>query len=163
MLQPAPKPSVGPPPPPRTVQANTGPADPVVDTKTAESVDAALDRARTLQADGDTAQAHRIVAAILEEQPTNPSALVLESSIYIEEKRMDEALASAEASVEADAGFADAHLALGVIRQERKEYADAVAAYERYLELAPQGVYVHSVKKQLSRLQAKVDETSKAG
>ncbi len=165
MLQPPPKPSVGPPPASQTVQANTGPVDAppavVVDPQNPESVQAALDRARTLHSDGSSTEAHRIVSTILEAQPDHAAALVLESSIYIVEKRMDDALASAQASVDADGAFADAHLALGVIRQERKEYADAIAAYQRYLELAPEGIYARSIQKQLARLRQEVDD--KAG
>jgi len=168
MLKPPPAPSVGPPPAAQTVQANTGPTEPaatpvVVDTQSPQSVKSALDQARTLHADGSTAEAHRIVSAVLEAQPENASALVLESSIYIVQKRMDDALASAEASVDADGEYADAHLALGVIRQERKEYADAISAYQRYLELAPEGIYARSIEKQLARLQREVDGADQAG
>ncbi len=166
MLQPAPTPSVGAPPPAETVQANTGPLDPPVpsvDPENPESVNAALDRARTLHNAGSTAEAHKLVAAILAVQPENAAALMLESSLYIDQKRMDDALASAEASVAADGEFADAHLALGVIRQERKEFSRAIEAYRRYLELAPQGIYAPSIKKRLDRLTRDEAEDPKAG
>ena len=167
MLQPPPTPSVGPPPPARTVQANTGPVENpptgvAVDAQNPKSIETALERARALHADGSTGEAQRIVSAVLDAQPTNAPALVLESSIFMLQRRMDDALASAEASVEADGEFADAHLALGVVRQERKEYGDAIAAYERYLELAPEGIYARSIEKQLTRLQKQVGE-NKAG
>ena len=88
---------------------------------------------------------------------------MLESSIYIDQKRMDDALASAEASVAADDTFADGYVALGVIRQERKEFSDAIAAYRRYLELAPQGVYAPTIEKQLDRLKQETGGGNKAG
>lgn len=166
MLQPSPKPSVGAPPEPQTVQANTGPTEtptPTIDPQNAESVSAALDRARTLHAAGSTGPAHKIVASVLEVQPENAAALMLESEIYIDQKKMDDALASAEASVAADENFADAYLALGVIRQERKEYSDAIAAYRRYLELAPEGVYAPTIEKQLDRLKQETASGNKAG
>jgi len=168
MLQPAPTPSVGAPPAARTVQANTGPAEapapaPSLDPQNPESVNAALDRARKLHAAGSTAPAHKLVASLLEVQPENAPALMLEAEIYIHQKRMDDALASAEASVAADAEFADAYLALGVIRQERKEFADAIVAYRRYLELAPQGIYAPTIAKQLDRLKQETDGDDKAG
>lgn len=167
MLKPEPKPSVGPPPAAQAVQANTGPVDApstnvVVDPQNPKSVETALERARSLHADGSTAEAQRIVSAVLDAQPGHAPALVLESSIFMLQRRMDDALASAEASVEADGEFADAHLALGVVRQERKEYGDAIEAYERYLELAPEGIYARSIEKQLARLQKQVSE-NKAG
>ena len=167
MLQPPPAPSVGPPPTIQTVQANTGPTEPavpdaVVDPQNPESVNAALGRARAHHADGETAEAHRLVAEVLDAQPNSVEALVLQSSIFIDEHRMDDALAAAQASVRADANFADGHLALGAIRQERKEYGDAIEAYQRYLELAPKGLYSRRVERQLARLQKQVDE-NKAG
>lgn len=167
MLQPTPTPSVGPPPAVRSAQANTGPVervadDVVVDAHDPKSIDAAIERARALHAAGSTAEAARLVSAVLDVQPGNAPALVLESSIFMLQRRMDDALASAEASVDADGEFADAHLALGVVRQERKEYGDAIAAYQRYLELAPEGIYARSIAKQLARLQAQVGE-NKAG
>lgn len=168
MLQPAPKASVGPPPEARTAQANTGPTEsptaaPTVDPQNPESVKSALDRARALHTAGSTVKAHKLVASVLEVQPENASALVLESSIYIDQKRMDDALASAEASVAADETFADAYVALGAIRQERKEFSDAIAAYRRYLELAPQGVYAPTIERQLDRLTQETGGGNKAG
>lgn len=166
MLKPAPEPSVGPPPPQQTVQANTGPAEApvavVVDPENPDSVDAALARAREFHNDGQDAEAHRAVAAVLEAEPENVEALVLEASIFIAEKRLDDALQAAEASVRVNAEFADAHLAVGVIHQARNEYGDAIAAYQRYLELAPRGLSSRRVERQLSRLQKHVDE-NKAG
>lgn len=167
MLQPPASPSVGPPPAARPVQANSGPvgstaSNVFVDPQNPKSVENALDRARALHADGSTGEAQKIVTAVLHAHPTHAPALVLESSIFMLQRRMDDALASAEASVEADGEFADAHLALGVVRQERKEYGDAIAAYERYLALAPEGIYARSIEKQLARLQKQVGE-NKAG
>lgn len=170
MLQPSPTPSVGAPPEPQTVQANTGPTEaptppppPTIDPQNPESLTAALERARTLHASGSTGPAHKIVASILEVQSDNAAALMLESEIYIDQKKMDDALASAEASVAADENFADAYLALGVIRQSRKEYSDAIAAYRRYLELAPEGVYAPTIEKQLDRLRQETASGNKAG
>ncbi|MGH1344320.1 MAG: response regulator [Nannocystales bacterium] len=165
-LQPTPAPSVGPPPAATTVQANTGPAEtpaPALDPQNPESVNDALDRARKLHADGSSGPAHDLVTSILAAQPENAAALMLASSIYIEQKRMDDALASAEASVAADGEFADGYLALGAIRQQRKEYSDAIAAYRRYLELAPKGVYAPTVERQLHRLTQVTGGNDKAG
>jgi len=134
----------------------------VVDSQNPDSLKTALDRAREHHAEGETAEAHRLVSAVLEADADNVEALVLQASIFIDEHRMDDALAAAEASVRANADFADGHLALGAIRQERKEYGDAIAAYQRYLELAPEGLYSRRVERQLSRLQKQVDE-NKAG
>ncbi len=172
MLQPDPTPAVGPPPAAQTVQANTGPVgaaspDPApavtFDPADPESVNDALGTARQLHADGKAAAASEVVQAVLEAQPGNASALVLQSSIYIVQNRMDDALAAAEASVDADGEFADGHLALGAIRQERREYPDAIEAYQRYLELAPNGIYANTVAKQLARLHEQVEASSQPG
>ena len=171
MLKPEPEAAVGPTPVANAVAVNTGPAareagDPppaIIDPADPKSTENALRAARQLHADGHANDAHALVSAVLKEQPDNASALVLQSSIYIVQNRMDDALAAAEASVAADGEFADAHLALGVIRQEREEYPGAIAAYQRYLELAPSGIYANSIEKQLARLHEQADGSSKPG
>jgi len=135
-------------------------AEPAVTTP--EEVDAEGLEERVLEAErlykrGKRRAATEAVEQLLEEDPDNARALVLRSNLLIEDGELDEALAAASASIAADPQLALGHLAVGVIEQERKEYQQALDAYERYLELDPDGMYARSVKRQLRRLQAKVE------
>ncbi|MEM6292470.1 MAG: response regulator [Myxococcota bacterium] len=163
------EPTVGPPPPPTTVQANAAPTPtqpepvdaPALSADDAAGLARTLEDARGLHEAGDLSGAHVLLSAVLKAQPENAQALVLQSSCFMEEQKMDEALASADAAVAASPEFADAHLALGVIRQSRKEYGAAKSAYKRYLELAPEGIYARNIEKQLTRIETQLQ--SKAG
>jgi hypothetical protein len=99
----------------------------------------------------DLAQAG--VDKVLEAEPQHARALVLRASILIESEQLDGALEAAQASVSADPKFAEGHLAVGVIRQERGELDEAAVAYRRYLRLAPKGLYARSIRRQLERLE----------
>jgi DNA-binding response OmpR family regulator len=92
---------------------------------------------------------------VLTHDPKQVRALMLRSSLYIEDKRLDDALLAARTAAEVDPQFADAQLAIGVIEQERGEVGPAADAYRRYLELAPTGLYAQSVRRQLRRIEAK--------
>jgi DNA-binding response OmpR family regulator len=117
------------------------------------TVDERLASASRLLERGRRKDAHREVDTVLAAQPTNPRALVLRSNLFIEENKLDEALAAAQASVDADPQFADGHLALGVVRQERGDTAEAVAAYERFLELAPASRLAPIIQHELRKLE----------
>ena len=49
--------------------------------------------------------------------------------------------------------FPDGYLAVGVIQQELVRSREAVAAYRRYLALAPDGLYASTIARQLRRLE----------
>ncbi len=164
-------PTVGPPPSVRSGQAATGATAKPPESSTATPLDpddtakvaAEIQRARVLHEQGEIGTAHALLDNVLDAQPDNAQALVLRSSIFIVENKMDDALQAAQASVDAKSDFADAHLALGVIRHEREEYADAISAYRKYLELAPQGLYARSIARQLDRLEKQMAEPSQEG
>lgn len=129
----------------------------------AETIDAELERARTLHEQGKSADAHVLIDAVLDASPTHARALVLRSSLYIEEQKLDEALGAAEAAVVAEPKLPDGHLALGVIQQERNDLEAAVTSYKRYLKLAPKGLYARSITRQLARLESRIDDDSNPG
>ena len=106
---------------------------------------------------GDVAAARAALEQLLVRDPNDARALVLHSSMLIEERALDAALEAATASVEADPELADAHLALGVIQQELGAKQPAADAYRRYLDLAPRGLYARSVRRQLERLEAALE------
>ncbi len=99
---------------------------------------------------------------VLAHDPKQVRALMLRSSLYIEDKRLDDALLAARTAAEVDPKFADAQLAIGVIEQERGELSPAADAYKRYLELAPTGLYAQSVRRQLRRLEGQLGSSPDA-
>jgi len=125
-----------------------------------EQLAAAVVDAEELYKHGRTADARVRVEEVLSADPKQARALVLRANLLVETDDLDGALASAQAAVDADAGEADGHLAVGVIQQERNELAAAAAAYGKYLELAPDGLYAQSVRRQLQRLQRRIAATT---
>jgi CheY-like chemotaxis protein len=113
-----------------------------------------VDAAEKLYKFGKTAEARRSVDDILAIAPTNARALVLRSNLLIEEGNLDDALAAANAAVEADEKLPAAYLLVGVIQQERKQATLAADAYRHYLDLAPAGLYAGTIRRQLQRLEA---------
>jgi len=91
--------------------------------------------------------------AVLQGAPDNARALVLSSTLLLDQDKLDEALVAAEASVDADPEYAFGHLALGVVQQERGAAAEAVEAYQRFLELSPKGSEAFAVRRILRRLE----------
>lgn len=122
-------------------------------------VDERLATAERLLQRGRREDAHVQLDAVLTAQPDNPRALVLSSTLLLEQRKLDEALAAAEASVDADPEYAQGHLTLGVVYQERGAHPEAVAAYQRFLELSPDAKEALAVRRVLRRLQRQTDGT----
>ncbi len=136
---------------------------PALDEQPAAHPEDRLAQAERFYRLGRTEDAASALADVLAREPGNARALVLRSNMLIEQRRLDEALEAAKASVDADPAFADGHLALGVIQQERGDRASAAAAYKRYLDLAPDGLYAHSIRRQLTRLEADASGNGQGG
>jgi tetratricopeptide (TPR) repeat protein len=128
-----------------------------------EQLAAAVVEAEELYKHGRTADARTRVEEVLAADPAQARALVLRANLLVETEDLDGALASAQAAVSADAKLADGHLAVGVIQQERDELEAAAAAYAKYLQLAPDGLYAQSVRRQLQRLQRRIATSSAEG
>jgi hypothetical protein len=122
----------------------------------AEDVDRLVARAKHLYRRGSRTQTQATVDRILAVDPQNARALALKSVLLIERGELDAALTAAYASIAAEPDFADGYLAAGVIQQEQGEFARAVDAYERYLELKHRGRYVGAVRRELTRLQGEL-------
>jgi CheY-like chemotaxis protein len=122
-----------------------------------------IDEAELAYRNGRSRDAKRHTDAILLAEPRHARALVLRASLEIEDKRLDDALADAELATQSAPDFADAHLAVGVIQQERGALAEAAAAYRRYLELAPTGIYAATVRRQLDRVSIKLGAPAPGG
>jgi len=100
--------------------------------------------------------ARKQVDDILANDPENARALLLRSNMLIDESKFEEALQAAQASVRSDPDIAEGHLAVGLILYEQNEAAQAVDAYRKYLELAPDGLYSQWTRKQVKRLERKL-------
>ncbi len=126
------------------------------DATSAELVAAVADAERSYK-QGNAAEARARVEEILAVDGKQARALILRANLLVEADDLDGALASAQAAVESDATQADGHLAVGVIQQERDELEAAAAAYGKYLELAPKGLYAQSVRRQLERVRRRIE------
>jgi regulator of sirC expression with transglutaminase-like and TPR domain len=93
---------------------------------------------------------------LIAEAPRAAEAQVLLANVRVDQGKLSEALAAAQAAIEIDASQADAYLVIGLVQQESGATAQAVAAYERYLELAPKARYATTVRAQLRTLQRKL-------
>lgn len=138
------------------VEPSTKPEGPLPEPA---SPDERLASAERLHERGRRIAAHQELDAVLAKQPTHARALVLRSSLLVEESKLDEALAAAQASVAADPSYADGYLALAVVQHERGNAAAAVAAYRRFLELAPSSALAPAVRRTLRALEPGVGGT----
>ena len=66
--------------------------------------------------------------------------------------RRREALAAAERAIKLNPKWADAYVVIGGIHQDAGEMADARRAYQRYLELEPQGEFAGELRAIVDRL-----------
>lgn len=112
-----------------------------------------LERARQLLKAGGRRRARKIVDGVLAEAPDHPVALLLSAQIALDRGDFDAAFEAATKAVAVDPSLADAHLALGVVHEQRGETPAAVRAYRKYLELAPDGRYAESIRRTLERLE----------
>ena len=120
--------------------------------------DERLANAARLLERGRRTDAHQELDAVLAKQPRHTQALVLRSNLFIEERKLDEALAAAQASVDADPEYPEGHLALAVVRQERGDAALAVTEYRRFLELAPSSELAPAVERMVHKLEAVLED-----
>ncbi len=145
---------------PAPIAAATQAGAPPVRTPPDADTTARLDEARSLYvaAKGGTqrkklAEAKTLLQEILTTAPMQADALLLLSQIELELGNADAALTTAGQCIQAAPEIADCWLTIGVLQQDRRKKADAVAAYEKYLALAPDGRYAGDVRSQLKRLQ----------
>jgi DNA-binding response OmpR family regulator len=137
-------------PPPETKVEPPVVAEPGADATTLKQE---VEKASKLYMSGRLKEALAAAEAALQIDAKHPPALLVKANVLIERKDFEGAKAAAEAAIAGDAGLADAYLALGVIEQERGETAQAIAAYEQFLELAPKSRYAGSIRTQLKQLQ----------
>lgn len=103
---------------------------------------------------GKYAQAVQRFERALALTPTAKTTLVAYTKSLLEVNRLRDALAAAEKAAQLDAKNPEVFLLLGNARQDLKSNAGAIKAYERYLELSPNGKFSTEVKQVIKGLKA---------
>jgi tetratricopeptide (TPR) repeat protein len=121
------------------------------DTKTMleearKAYDTAKGNARKLQPVGTKLE------EILAKAPDNPEALTLLAQVHLEQGKMDESLKTANHCTEVSPDAAACWLTIGVIQETKGVGPVAKLAYQKYLELAPDGRYAKGARQALKRL-----------
>lgn len=111
-----------------------------------------LSKARAAYGDGKLKAAAAALTDLSQQAPNHPEVLLLTAQVQLEEGKIPESQLTANKCVEVDPKLADCWLTLGVLRQNSKDEAGAVVAYETYLKLAPAGRYARDANSQLARL-----------
>lgn len=104
---------------------------------------------------GAEKEASMLVAEVLARTPRNPAALLLRAKISLDRGELGPALSAAKQAAKYSPELAEAYLTIGVVHEEQAEIADAIAAYERYLELAPDARYASGIRRQVASLRRK--------
>jgi hypothetical protein len=89
---------------------------------------------------------------ILTAAPNNAEALTLMAQVQLEQNKMDESLDTANRCKEIAPDAAACWLTIGVIQETKGATQVAKLAYQRYIDLAPDGRYAKDARKALGRL-----------
>ena len=111
-----------------------------------------VEKASKLYMSGRLKEALAAAEVALQQDPHHAPALLVKANVLIERKEFETAKVAAEDAIASDRMMADAWLALGVIEQERGATDASIAAYERFLELAPRSRYAGSIRTQLKQM-----------
>ncbi|MFV8754156.1 hypothetical protein ACNOYE_26735 [Nannocystaceae bacterium ST9] len=156
---PEPTPPEPTPPEPEPKTETTGevvppePAPPAIDPA---ELDAKIAEADTLYRKAKHDKAREILDGILADAPKEPRALALLAQVLLEKGEFETALTTANDCVEANAEEPNCWMTIAVIEQENKNFPRALEGFQKYLEIAPDGRFAASAKKQVARLQSKV-------
>lgn len=89
---------------------------------------------------------------ILTTAPDHPEALTLMAQVYLEQGKLDESLSTSNRCTEVSPESSGCWLTIGVIQEAKGAKDVARVAYQKYLELAPEGRYAKDARKALGRL-----------
>ena len=93
-----------------------------------------------------------LIDKILTVAPDHAPTLVLRAEILANDRKLDDAIAAATRAKLADPDLPDVFSTLGALLEASGDKQGAVDAYNRYLELDPQGKQAVAVKKSRDRL-----------
>jgi tetratricopeptide (TPR) repeat protein len=88
-------------------------------------------------ASGRVAEAHKRLDAVLARTPNMARVLVMKAQWLTKEQKLDEALHTAKAAVAAAPESPEAHFALAVVYDRRRDESEAVKSYSEVLRLNP--------------------------
>ena len=110
-----------------------------------------LAQARAARSGGRLDEARALIDRGLAQKRTG-ALLALKADVLLSQGKQDEALTAADEAVRVSAGNAEVWLTKGAVHRARGDGAEARAALERYLQLAPQGRRADEVRKILEAL-----------
>jgi tetratricopeptide (TPR) repeat protein len=87
--------------------------------------------------EGGVEEGSRIVADVLEREPSNPDALFVDAKIDVTRNQLVEAITSVRAALDSRPDWAEARYVLGAALAARKEYTSARSELGRALDLDP--------------------------
>lgn len=111
-----------------------------------------VDAARQDYKQGKLKAARKSLEEVLGDHPKHPQGLLLMAQVQLEQGQTDESLATATSCTKIAPDLADCWLTLGVLHQAKSQKDQALTAYQKYLELAPEGLYARDAKVQVKRL-----------
>jgi tetratricopeptide (TPR) repeat protein len=109
--------------------------------------------------EGRVPEAHKRLDSVLARIPKHAPVLVMKTRWLTNENKLDEALAQGKAATAADPQSAEAHFALAVVQDRRREVDDAVKSYQEVLRLNPRAV---AAQVELSRLSLSTGDEAEA-
>jgi putative PEP-CTERM system TPR-repeat lipoprotein len=98
---------------------------------------------------GQPQEAHRLLDALIAEQPNNGDLLVVRGRWQLSEKKIDEALATAQAAINVSPKLAPAHGLLGTVYTTKGQIEDAIKAFNEVVAITPRSL---AARVQLARL-----------
>jgi hypothetical protein len=122
-----------------------------------EELEAKLAEATSLVNKQKFDDARVIIDEVLGKIPKEGRALALLAQTQLEKGQLDEALAGANNCVDADASQAFCWIIIATVEQNNDNLPRALEAYRKYLEIEPDGRHAKSAKKQVARLESKVE------
>jgi hypothetical protein len=109
-------------------------------------VDPAREACRTAHAGKKYKEIVAACTKVLQANPAAADAMVILANAELEKGNMAKTLEWSKKAIAADANVAEAYAFIGTVEQERGHAAQARDAYQRYLELAPDGPYAADFK-----------------
>jgi hypothetical protein len=100
-----------------------------------------------------TDDAKQIIDKILEVYPDHGPTLVLRAQVLLDEGKIDDALTSARRAKLANPDDSEVYTILAALLETKSDWAGAIEAYKRYLELEPAGKYAGVAKSSIRRLE----------
>ena len=107
-------------------------------------------------AQGERVLAYQTIDAVLQREPKNEQALLTKTRFQLAERKLDDALKTAQAASAANPQSAEAFFLIGVIQRARRQPVEAIAALNEVIRLNPRAV---AAQLQLSELNLAVGET----